>query len=417
MSDREPPLRLLQERTDSSPVNFDAIGREDLLDDARLALLYLEAVRRGFVSNSAYHMLEFAAMAEKAVRDDKLGTPGRLFYALVKAKDGSRISEASEFRAMQRFPSHVRDELVARGASLPAPPAGAIVDPDEALFPVDNIGFSHAVMVQCFLPQQRLPKGTVRHVSRHGRASLAVTAGLLAKPDSAGEFVACEVPFGPKPRLIIPYIVGQAVRNDSPHVDLGESLRRFMGRLGVSIGGSNGRALTQQVEYVAAAQVIVGAWEDEAAHTYGGQIAKQVSFWVERDARQRTFWTPSMTLSDDFFHAVKTHRVPVNMSHLARLGRSARRMDLYVWLAYRTYVVRKRVPVAIPLQTLWPVFGPDLGRLADFRARLVRDLRAIRNVYPHFAVEVDGQLLRLRRSPPPVNPRVSLQVNKDDSTG
>ena len=40
-------------------------------------------------------------------------------------------------------------------------------------------------MTQCFLPQKPLPAGTTRYVTSHGRASMAVRAGILADPKSS----------------------------------------------------------------------------------------------------------------------------------------------------------------------------------------------------------------------------------------
>ena len=70
----------------SAPPHFDNITGSDLSDDDRLRLLYLEAVRRKFWPNTARDVLEFWCLAEKALNDDKQGTPGKLFYSLVKAQ-------------------------------------------------------------------------------------------------------------------------------------------------------------------------------------------------------------------------------------------------------------------------------------------------------------------------------------------
>ena len=64
--------------------DFDNINAADLSDDDRLKALYLEAVRRKFWPNNVRAVLEFFCFAEKALYDDKQGTPGKLFYALIK---------------------------------------------------------------------------------------------------------------------------------------------------------------------------------------------------------------------------------------------------------------------------------------------------------------------------------------------
>ena len=175
-----------------------------------------------------------------------------------------------------------------------------------------------------------------------------------------------------------------------------------MAKLGMPVTGYNGKVLTEQVQNLAAATVLIGEWSDEAVHTNAGRVAKRVSFWLERRPNQLTFWTPTMTLSDEFFRAIQEHRVPVNVGHLVKLARSPRRMDLYAWLSYRTARLPPRRRQPISLRALWPVFGPTINEFFNFKNRIKSDLRAVASVYPHFKATVDGDVLWLRRSPPPV---------------
>ena len=389
------------------------IRSEDLTNDERLGELYVQAVQHGYWPNSPHAVLEFVALAEKALQDDTRGTPAALFYSLVKSKDGTMVTQAAEARAMRRFPSHVRQELVDTATGLAGLPVIPLEEIEEALI-APGVGYSHAVMVQCFLPQR--PAASRAYRTTHGRASLMIEAGHIANPNDPGEWIECQLPTGPKPRLILPYIVGEAIRNASPEIDLGRSLRDFMRRLGMPVAGKNGKALTEQIQNIAAAHIMIGEWTNNAVHTHGGRLAKQLSFWLERNPDQRTLWTPTMTLSDEFFNAIQHHRVPIDTHHLAQLARSARRMDLYAWLSYRTPRITpgKREPV--PLRALHRIFGPDMNRIADFKRRLREDLQAIHSVYPHFKVDLPSHsdVLWLERSPPPVPfaPRVpSLRQN------
>ncbi len=385
--------------------NIERIEARDLRDDARLRQLYLQAVRRRYWPNSSAAALEFASYAEKALQEDRHGTPGKLFYALLKRKDGSMLTDGQETRAQHRFPSHVREDLVIEAAALPrdpvaGPPQLVAIDGGQAALFAADLGYAHASLMQCFLPQKPIEER--EYQVNHGRASLVVEAGRLINPEKRNQWTRCRVPSGPKPRLILPYIIGEAVRNGTPEVDLGRSLRKFMDRLGMPVGGRNGKKLTQEVQNIAAATILIGQWNHDGAHMVGARVADRVSFWIEKDPGQLTLWTPSMTLSDGFFRAVQEHRVPVNMEHLVKLSRSPRRMDLYSWLSYRTPKLSSRGRLPVKLHALWAIFAPDISRFRDFKARLLRDLRAIDRVYPDFKVDVDGDILWLRRSRPPV---------------
>ena len=383
--------------------SFGAIAAVDLASDERLAGLFVEAVARGWWANGNRAVLEFWCLAEKALADDTLGTPGRLFHALVKAGDLSRVTDAQEARALARMPGGAREALVARAAAGSARPApGPEVDADE-LFGPSPVGFHHSVMMMCFLPQKRLPSGERAYATRHGRAALSVEAGSLANPENVGEIRRCAVPFGSRARMVVPYVNACAVRNRGPEVDLGRSLRVFLGRLGLSFDGRRGKAVAEQVEAVAAASIVLGQWAGDRAVTSAGRIANQVTFWMARDAAERLVWEPSMRLSDDYYAALAERPVPVDMGHLAKLARSPRRMDLYAWLAYRTARIPAGREVHIPTESLRAVFAPDLAAPRMFRHRLAEDLRAVAAVYRDFRVRLEGDRLVLARSRPPVD--------------
>ena len=216
--------------------DFDNITEKDLLVDERLSALYLEAVRRKFWPNSPAAVLDFWCLAEKALQDDKKGTPGRLFYALVKAKNTQHVSDTMEQRAMSRMGSSDRQALVERAGALEALPTANANDVQNAFFGRD-IGYHHGVMMQCFMPQKRLPKEQTTFQSVHGRSSLIVRAGLLADLGQQHHFVQCGVPYGAKARIIMPYIVGYAVIRKTPVIDMGNSLRRFMETVRMPVGG------------------------------------------------------------------------------------------------------------------------------------------------------------------------------------
>ena len=401
-------VHTLRERTLTQP-DFDNITDQDLRDDDRLAALYLEAVRRKFWNNTPTAVLDFWSLAEKALQDDKMGTPGRLFYSLVKAKDMRLVADAMEQRAMARLGSGDRQTLVERAGSSNGLPAPTPDEVQNALFGRD-IGYHHGVMMQCFMPQKRLPKGQTTFQSSHGRSSLVVRAGLLADVGKQHHFVQCGVPFGPKARIIMPYIVGFAVVRKTPVIDMGRSLRRFMETVRMPIGGRNGRAITEQVNNIAAADFMLGDWSEDRVSTKYRRVATEISFWMERKPSQLTFWNPEMVLSNEFFEAIQTRRVPVDMEHLIRLAGSPRRMDLYCWLSYRLPMVRAEKGTSVPLKYLQPIFAPDMDTENStrlFKQRLQGDLKAIGKIYHGFNVNVQGDVLWLNKSPPPVSSKVT----------
>ena len=144
-----------------------------------------------------------------------------------------------------------------------------------------------------------------------------------------------------------------------------------------------------------------------------GRVASEISFWLERKPNQLSFWNPEMVLSNEFYEAIQTRRVPVDMEHLIKLAGSPRRMDLYCWLSYRLPNVTAGKGVAVPLKYLQPVFAPDMDSDASarlFKQRLKSDLKILASVYSRFNVNVQGDVLWLNKSVPPISPKITRIV-------
>ena len=388
--------------------DFDNITATDLREDERLSLLYLEAVRRKFWPNTTTAVLDFWSFAEKALHEDKRGTPGKLFYSLIKAKNTKFVTDAMEQRAMRRITSGNRQELVDRAGGLNGLPAPTSEDTQYALFGnKPKIGYQHGVMMQCFLPQKQLPTEQREYEVNHGRAKLVIEAGRIADPNREAEWLHCGLPYGSRARLIIPFINSYAIVRKTREIDLGESLRRFLEKIGAGINDYNRKAVTQQIQSLAACQFVLGEWNEQGATTKYGRFAEEVSFWIDRDARQGLLWHQHMLLSDKYYDALHSRHVPVDMNHLVQLTRSERRMDLYSWFSYRLPSIRKGRTVRVPLRDLRPIFAPDIHSPKLFKQRLGQDLKAIAKVYRDFDIEIKGDLLLLRKSAPPVPRKIA----------
>ena len=76
---------------------------------------------------------------------------------------------------------------------------------DEVIRP-DDIGYTHPVFLQCFMPTRHSDKNRDRWQTDCGRVSLVIRAGELANPAKPHEFKKCAVPAGPKARFVVAYI-------------------------------------------------------------------------------------------------------------------------------------------------------------------------------------------------------------------
>ena len=406
------PTRNSKSNGQQIPIDVANITKFGLQDDRQFALLFREFVRHRWWTNDYRQFLEFASYAEKALDEDNFDTPGRLFASLVKRNE-HRITQEQEDRAHHRFPTGRIEAIVqwVKDTDVDGRTLANLEEPSASPLVERNIGFLPAAAVQCFFPQKRLPNDQRLWKVSHGNATLAINAGAIADRDNPNSMHETNVPYGRLARLLFAYVIGQAVKTQSPTVDMGYSLRQFMTRIGITYDGRAGKNVTEAVEDLAEASFILGQWGDGAVRTQYARVVDEVSFWLEPDDGQRTFWTPEIVLSDKFYDQVLTHRMPVDMDHLAQLMRSPRRMDVYTWLAYRTAQIARGRSIRIPLGELQSIFAPDIANPKHFKLKLQTDLKAVATVWSHFNVEIQGDALMLRWSKSPVPSRPMIQGN------
>lgn len=91
---------------------------------------------------------------------------------------------------------------------------------------------------------------------KHRNVDLGIEAGALASEET-WERKVCQVPSGFRARMIYAYITAYAVQNYTKTINLGESLRQFIERMGMKWDGRNVKLFTEQIENIAAASMIV----------------------------------------------------------------------------------------------------------------------------------------------------------------
>jgi hypothetical protein len=132
------------------------------------------------------------------------------------------------------------------------------------------------------------------------------------------------------------------------------------------------------------------------------KIVAGFDLWFPRDERQRVLWPSIVRLSLDYFESLQKHAVPLDERALAALAHSALALDIYAWLAQRLHRIDPGKPQFVTWVSLKEQFGPGYGRMRAFRANFNQTLDAVLTQYRAARVEVGGQGMTLRRSPPPV---------------
>lgn len=262
--------------------------------------------------------------------------------------------------------------------------------------------YQHSVLCQTCLPY-RDPGDDVRLWSRrNGHARLELQAGR-AFDGARDEFIDVGLPFGPKPRLVMYHLNAEALRTQSPMIELEDSLTAFVKRtLGLDTGGRNIRTVKDQLTRLSAADFRIGTVIDDRSITLKGAVIEGFELWTARDPRQRVLWPTTVQFSARYFESLMKHAVPLNETAVARLSHNAMGLDIYTWLAQRLHRVEQGRGVLVPWAPLHDQFGHGYERIRDFRRVFVRTLRQVKLVYPEAKFELTGQGMSLRHSRPPV---------------
>ncbi len=272
----------------------------------------------------------------------------------------------------------------------------------------DELTFMHSALCQCVLPARRPAEG-VRQWKRHqGRAVLMVEAGQAVHP-ATGDFVELPLPYGPKARLILMHLNGEAMRTDSPVIQVEDSLTAFVARIqGRPPTGPEVRAVKEQLAALAAATVRMGIASDERSLQMDTKIVGAFDLWFPRQDNQRVLWPSTVRLSLDYFDSLTRHAVPLDERAIASLAHSAMALDVYCWLAQRVHRIPVEKPQFVPWAGLFEQFGQNYAQVRFFRRDFLTTLRQVQAVYPTARISADVKGMILSHSPPPVSKRLSL---------
>lgn len=301
--------------------------------------------------------------------------------------------------------------LVRAGEFLPQ-----VLPPDlfDGVIDPKDIGYTHPVFVQCFLPTRHTDKNRERWQTDCGRMSLVIRAGELANPDKPHEFKKCSVPAGPKARFIVSYVNDYLQRHpETDVVNMGDSLRAAMEKLSLKVSGTNGTALKREAENFAASEIMIAGWFEDEVINEGGRVAPRMRFWLEKDPRQRSIWQPEMTVSPDYSKAIRNgdRLAPFLWSAMLALQNDTRAMDIHYFLVYRLRNGLKR-PVLIHAKALHALFGQDIRELKHFWHIFKKSLAAAHKQYPQAMIELKNDCIILHDSPPLIPYRKVARIGR-----
>ena len=257
-----------------------------------------------------------------------------------------------------------------------------------------ELGFMARLLALCSLPRTN-PGNQLQYVRRNGPYTLGMSAGINNR-----------LPYGTRPRLLLAWVCTEAVRTQSRELILGDSLSEFMRKVGIySTSGDKHTRLRNQMRRLFGCTVSLLYEDARGEATLNAPIARLTEFWwSERQPDARSLWESKIELGEDFFNEIIRCPIPIDLNTLRAMKRSPLGLDLYLWLTYRTFGLKR------PLRLTWPLlyrqFGVDPARSSDklivndFRKDCLRELQKIKGAWPDLHYQTVKGALLLSPSPP-----------------
>jgi hypothetical protein len=265
-----------------------------------------------------------------------------------------------------------------------------------------GIGFIYSGWAQAALPHKRLPEGQPWQV-RTDKVSLLVEPGRKTRPDGSLRWIG--VPYGSRARLIMLYLQSEALRTQSREIELGKSLRMWLGRMGISPGGKSIKDVREQAERITRCRLTFEVQQAGRSALVQQLIVDKALFTEDEDSGGSHFLERTK-LSETFFEQLRRHPVPIEEAAIKAINRHSMALDIYCWLAYRLHVLPTPMPVS--WRALHSQFGAGIARLDHFRETFNEQLSLAAAVYPTAKIEARPIGLMLSPSPPPVTARKSM---------
>ena len=302
----------------------------------------------------------------------------------------SRVHDLLEARGRQS----ARDLIEGRrGPRIVEAAAGWASDEDI------GTGYMYSGWCQTALPHRRPADNAAIWKLETDSMTLLVEPGIRVAPGGAPVHVG--VPFGAIARLILIYLQSEALRTGSRDVELGGSLRAFLGRLEISVGGKTTTLVREQAERISRCRLTF-----HAARRGGSVLVNQnivdVAMFVtgEGEDGQGSLFVETARLSETFFQQLRQHAVPLDEAAIRHIHNSSMALDVYCWLAYRLHSLSADKPIS--WAALAGQFGAGIKLRKHFKPAFTESLALAQAVYRDARVEVTETGLILKPSPPPV---------------
>lgn len=257
----------------------------------------------------------------------------------------------------------------------------------------ERMGFTYSGFALTSLPHKPQPDGIWRREGHN------LTLVLQSGVDRAGKLLG--LPYGSYSRFILLFLQSEAIKTGNREIELGRSMRVWLGSMGISIGGTTYRLVTEQARRISGCTLTFYADRGNHELMRRGSFVDGSITMADVLSDQPGLWQERVLLNEEFYRALREHPVPLSEAALRAIGPRSMVIDVYIWLAYRLHALKRDVEVGWP--ALLSQFGTSYRRLRDFRRDFLMALELAVAVYPEARISIGERGVILRPSRPAIS--------------
>lgn len=240
-------------------------------------------------------------------------------------------------------------------------------------------GYMGADFIQATIPHRKTDE--LIYTRKNGTLTLT----MIADPEYG-------MPYGSIPRMLLAFLTTEAVLNQSPVIELGDSLSSFMRQLDlVPTGGAWGSIprLKDQIKRLFACNISV---KDDSKKRFSIRQLNPVEtaeiWWMWNLKKgcyeQSDLFTSTVVLRDTFYKELIERPVAFKMSALRELKQSPMAVDIYLWATHKNSYAKGNT--YIKWTDLQMQFGAGYANTPhgkrNFKSNFLLALRQVAAVYP-----------------------------------
>lgn len=211
------------------------------------------------------------------------------------------------------------------------------------------------------------------------------------------------LPYGLIPRIVMIWLCTEAKLTKSPKLNLGKNQNEFLKKLGfASTGGINGtinRVKNQIIKLFHSTITIT--YNKKNTHKINNLniIDNGVFYWKNKNF----FWNNNILLSKIFYNKIKYNSLPIDLN-VIKIMRSSLAIDIYIWLTWRTRIIKNKKSVLISWKILKLQFGSNYSNnkkgLSNFKIEFIKKLKYVCFFYTKVNIEILKIGLKIKNSKP-----------------